>query len=514
MPNDVTNPESALPVRAVSLLEDRAQVERRGELTLAGGRRTFEITGISMLAVDRSLEVTAEGASVVDAGLHRRLRERPAGGVFADASALRRRVDELEQELRAHDDAQVRIEVQRQALATARADVLRAIAEGVGAGVADAAQWHAQLEHASQRGLALDGRLRDNRREHDACARRLTDARAALAVAEQPEPERECLLRITLEGEGAARVRVRYQVPCAAWRPAYRARLHGGVVTIEQDAVLWQNTGEAWRDVEISLSTARPTLGTTPPSLTEDRLHTRPKTDTEKQTVDVAVREVDIADTGEGRHEDALPGVDDGGEVRRLVLASRTDLPSDGEPHRVSLSSFTAPATVETLCVPELGTEAQVVARFANLGAEPLMAGPVDVLRSSGYVGRTQLGYVAPGEAVRLSFGSEDGVVVTRRVAVTKDASRLTGRTTQRTTVTLAISNASPLARTLVVEERVPVSEVKEVEIEVDARACSPAPRELTRDGIAKLELELPPHGTRTASFVWELSAAGKVAGL
>ncbi|MBK8715748.1 MAG: DUF4139 domain-containing protein [Deltaproteobacteria bacterium] len=230
--------------------------------------------------------------------------------------------------------------------------------------------------------------------------------------------------------------------------------------------------------------------------------------------MDVAVREVDIADTGEGRHEDALPGVDDGGEVRRLVLASRTDLPSDGEPHRVSLSSFTAPATVETLCVPELGTEAQVVARFANLGAEPLMAGPVDVLRSSGYVGRTQLGYVAPGEAVRLSFGSEDGVVVTRRVAVTKDASRLTGRTTQRTTVTLAISNASPLARTLVVEERVPVSEVKEVEIEVDARACSPAPRELTRDGIAKLELELPPHGTRTASFVWELSAAGKVAGL
>ena len=58
------------------------------------------------------------------------------------------------------------------------------------------------------------------------------------------------------------------------------------------------------------------------------------------------------------------------------------------------------------------------------------------------------------------------------------------------------------------------MSEVKEVEISVLPKECSPAPAPLTKDGIARIELELGANATKTAKFSWELSAAAKVAGV
>ena len=67
---------------------------------------------------------------------------------------------------------------------------------------------------------------------------------------------------------------------------------HDEALELESEAVVWQNTGEVWGDVELACSTARPTLGTSPPTLTADRLSLRAKSDSERRVVDVTVREV------------------------------------------------------------------------------------------------------------------------------------------------------------------------------------------------------------------------------
>jgi uncharacterized protein (TIGR02231 family) len=283
---------------------------------------------------------------------------------------------------------------------------------------------------------------------------------------------------------------------------------------MQADAVVWQRTGEDWTDVALLLSTARPTLGTTPPTLIEDRLTTRAKQAIEKQSTEVAIREVAIASNTEGAGADELPGVDDGGETRLLEVPAKVAIPSDGMPHRLRLFEFAAPATSTCVCAPELAPEACVVAKFDNLADRPLLAGPVDLARVAGSVGRSSVSFTAPRAPLELSFGSEDGVRVLRDVMVERDTSRLTGKLTQRTVVTLYVSNASSVARTVELHERVLVSEVKEVEVEVQERECSPRPRAVDRDGIARIQLELAPNATTTATFVWEFRAAGKVAGL
>jgi hypothetical protein len=71
-----------------------------------------------------------------------------------------------------------------------------------------------------------------------------------------------------------------------------------------------------------------------------------------------------------------------------------------------------------------------------------------------------------------------------------------------------------PHAVNLVVEERIPVSEVKEVEVQLSEKRCDPRPQPPTPDGIVRLPVEVPAQGTRKAVFAWELSAAAKVAGV
>lgn len=502
-----------LPVKKVVVMEDRAQVERRGTVALAGVTRV-EIDGLPMVAVDRSLKLEVKGGTLIDAKFERRWKEQPRGGLPADASALRTRVKSLEQQKLAQGDGVARLDARAEVYATARADLLRAIAQLAGFGTSELPQWKAQLATLSEKQATLDEERRLARQALAFTELRHQEARTALGAAEEPQRRMECVLALTLEGTGEAQVRASYLVPCAVWRPAYRATLAGEQVQLEAEAVVWQRTGEDWREVELHFSTARPTLGTTPPSLVEDRLSSRPKQEIEKRVVDVSIREEVIQSAGETDGEPEMMGLDDGGETRLLQAAGATTIHSDGQPHRVALFSFDSKAVVERVCPAELSSLVFVMSRFTNGSGQVLLAGPVDLIRNSGLVGRAQLKFAAPGETVKLSFGNEDGMQVIRETEEKVEEARLTGRRTTTKKVQLHLSNTRSEPTRLIIEERVPVSEVKEVEIQVLTRDCAPPPSVVTKDGVARLEVELGAHSTQTARFSWELSAAAKVSGV
>jgi uncharacterized protein (TIGR02231 family) len=503
----------SLPVTRVTLLEDRAQVERRGELELPKGVGRLRFEGIAVAAVDRSLKVEIPGARVLEAKLVRAWKEKPKGGLSADASELRKTVHALTRELQALTDEYARIEWRRELVLKARADLLREINEAAGFGRVDAEAWRAQLDALSEQEQKLDEVTRLVATTQALAETKQREAELAIAASEQPDATFTCALEIAVESDGRrAPVRATYLVPSAVWRPAYRATLRGDEVQLECEAVVWQHTGEEWNDVELAFSTARPTLGTQPPQLHEDQLRLRPRQELEKRVVSVHVREQAIQSAGEVSSE--LPGLDDGGEAVLLQAPAKGSVPSDGQPHRVPLSSFSAKATTERLCVPELSPVISLVARFPNAGKHVLLAGPVDLLRVSGFVGRGALKFAATGETVKLSFGSEDGMRVLRQLEQKTDEARLTGRRTTRNQVKLFVSNASPIETRVVIEERVPVSEVKDVEIQVLSKECTPAPALVSNEGIARIELQCAPGATHEVAFVWELSAASKVAGV
>ncbi|WP_079041770.1 mucoidy inhibitor MuiA family protein [Streptomyces aureus] len=514
-------PVTPAPVTAVTCLEDRAHVERAVELDLAGGVQRLRLGPVSALAVDRTLhaELTSgHPATVLDVRVVRSWEPR-APRPAADDSALRHRVHALDEERRTLEQRRDRLRTRLDVLGRLAADVLRDIGEGAGSGEAEGPRWIRELDRVDAERDTFGERLRTTDARLSALAAELDELRRAMRSTEEEPAELVAHVELTVEATAAGPVglRLSHLVPCALWRPAYRAVLDGTSVTLETDAMVWQRTGEDWTGVALTLSTARSALATEPPSLGEDRLTLKDRTAAERRTVDVELREEDLGDLGPVPVL-GLPGVDDGGETRVLHSPTPVSVPSDGRAHRVPLSVFRTAAGSEYACSPEVSPLVTQVVRFDNVSGHVLLAGPVDLIRGSGFGGRGTFEFTTPGAPVELAFGSRDDHRVVRQTEETRDTAGLTQRTLVTRTVRLHVSRFSAPGETddrvVVLRERIPVSEVSAVEVRLRKEACSPAPDTVDAEGIARWDVTLPPGGRRTVTLVYELSASSKVAGL
>jgi hypothetical protein len=83
------------------------------------------------------LKVSLTGAALREARVVRRWKEKPRGGLPANASELRKKAHALEQDQLQRADTIARLTVRHELLTGARAELFRAIAEGAGAGALD-----------------------------------------------------------------------------------------------------------------------------------------------------------------------------------------------------------------------------------------------------------------------------------------------------------------------------------------------------------------------------------------
>lgn len=556
----------SLPITAVTCLEDRAQIERRGTVRLAAGVQRLRIGPVTPITVDRSLraeivpaaggpgtvptaadpaaqdsggpdraapDTKAADARVVDARIVRAYTPPHPDGPGEDASELRREVHTLEREIHETEMHRQRLESRLAVIAQARADLFRDITEGAGAGDADPERWTDRLDRVEGEAGPRNAELHALHRRLRDLAEELKEAAAALLRTENEPEELSAVLELVVEADraGPAELRVVHLVPCALWRPAYRAALapDGRSVLLETDAVVWQRTGEDWNGVRLALSTARPTLAASPPGLAEDELALRDRSAEERRTVEVDLREEDIrtiggespGSGGPGSGSAEMPGLDDGGEVRVMTAPVPVNVVGDGRPHRVHLTAFTAACESERTCSPELSPLVGQVAVLPNESGHVLLSGPVDLVRGSGFVGRGELRFAGLGEQVRLPFGSEDDYRVVRHVEESRETVGLTGinhRTVITRTVRLFVSRLGAPgdreAGPVVVRERVPVSEVSAVEIRLRKDACAPQPDDADADGIVRYDLLLGPGERREITLVYEITAAASVQGL
>ncbi|MGW3085552.1 mucoidy inhibitor MuiA family protein [Streptomyces sp. NPDC001108] len=512
----------ALPVTAVTCLEDRAQVERTAVLDLAAGVQRLRLGPVGAAAVDRTLHaelVSGPPATVLDARIVRTWTPRGPRPPADGDSALRHRLHALKTEQRELEQRRDRLRTRLDVLGRLAADLLREIGEGAGSGESELARWTRELDRADEERDTYAEQLRSCEARLTALSAERAETRHALDLAEEEPAELVGHIELTVAAEAAGPVTLRlsHLTPCALWRPAYRAVLDGDTLTLETEAVVWQHTGEDWSDVRLTLSTARSSLAAEPPRLVEDRLVLTDRPPHERRTVEVELREEEIADLGPAPVL-GLPGVDDGGETRVLRAPAPVSVPGDGRAHRVPVSVFSTDAPTEYACVPELSPLVTRVVRFDNRSGHALLAGPVDLVRDSGFAGRGTLEFTAPGAPVELAFGSCDDHRVVRRTEESRDTTGLTQRTVVTRTVRLDLSRFSAPGerdeRTVAVRERIPVAEVSAVEVRLRESSCSPAPDEVDADGIVHWTVPLPPGGRRTVTLVYELVASAKVTGL
>jgi uncharacterized protein (TIGR02231 family) len=542
-------------VRTVTFFEDRAEVVRVARVRLPAGRSRVSLGGMTLLVDDRSLFARVEEedvvafpplpessapaalrapvASVVAARVRRTSEERP--------SASREYVAELEEAKRSTAEA---LTASRAAEARAEVDARRiaglvsawsSLAGSIPSRADDAvreldasyATLDASEKEAYERAASAREETQRLETEHAHLVERLIQARkitprheALVDVDVDVTAERESA---SASSRGSARsaereltIVVTYRTPCALWRPEHRARLTRNAdgtceITLVTLATAWQRTGEKWSDVTCRFSTARPARPATMPMLQEDVLTTRPKSDEERKRIIVDARQQAITTAGIAhgtRDVSEMPGVDDGGEAQWLTARSPATITSDGRPCRVELGERRLSCEVALMAWPELAGAAHIRATGTLPGPGPLLAGPVVVARGSEVVGRTQVKFTGAGEALELGFGVDDGLRVRRRQTERRKVTPITGTQHVEREVTIYVSNLAGEPRRVSLVERVPVSEVEEVTIDVEKR------RELVRDprdGFVTLTADVGAGATSELVLRYRIEAASNV---
>lgn len=496
---------AAAPVTRVTAFEDRAQVVRAVEVTVPAGRCEVVLEGVTPLLSDAHLSARCEGATVEEVRADRRW------AAPAESDQLPALRTELQAAERARAGAKRTWERARERAAAAEAMVARYL-EHVGPAVWAGDDGHqgwrealATLEGAADVAHAGVDEARAAQRAADEVCDRLE---RLLHDADRHEVRFLCdvTVRLFAEAAGPVTLALTAVVPCALWRPAHEARLMAdGQVRWTTYGTVWQRTGEAWRGIELALSTDRPGAGADLPELGEDRLRLREKA--VKKRVVLEHREEAVS---QDRGDAAVPGVYDGGEARVFVVEGVVDVPDDGRPHRVATGGFESACDRGLQACPEVAAHVFLRAKLRNLGAQPLLAGPVTLVRDGAYVGVGEIAYVGPGEPFELSFGSDDRFGVTCERSREVEKRTLAKDRTHFVTRARIASSAATRERVNVVL-RLPVSELEALDVRTSEDWCTDGKPAPDAEGLVRLEADLAPGEAQRVTLGFHLERSGDV---
>jgi len=260
-------------IKKVTVYPDRAQVARVGDLELPAGEHTVLIENLPAGVLDASFRVSASGQpGLTLLGLSHSTHEHLEAPIQKVAH-LERELDSLERHRRqAIADRIEALHQLKNFVATLSRGAADYAATQVTNGGINVAQWSAAYQFVDEKSSLLSDSLRQARNELADIVGRIDMVRADLRKLSTVNQRTTKTVKIGLHLETAGKVQLtlEYIVVGATWTPMYDARIGDDPdqVDFKYHAEVSQKTGEDWTDVELTLSTASPSLGAGPGELT------------------------------------------------------------------------------------------------------------------------------------------------------------------------------------------------------------------------------------------------------
>jgi uncharacterized protein (TIGR02231 family) len=315
-------------------------------------------------------------------------------------------------------------------------------------------------------------------------------------------------LQQELDKHGSARVRRRYQVAVeveavqpgdfelelaytarhAGWQPLYDLRLLDPEVEEPELEVtylgqIWQETGEDWTDVDLTLSTARPAVTAQVPELEPWYLRfyappPAPRMEPGKRARKAAMpattgAEIAFDDIVERAAEpvamEALVAeVTEQGAAVTFHLPRPADVPSDGSPHKKTVTSLPLQPTLDYVAAPKVEPVAYRRATVVNTSEVTFLPGQANVFHEDEFVGTTELALVVPSKEFELFLGGDDRIHVEREL-LKQDVDKRFMRDRRKVTYGYAIRVENLLKRPaqVLVRDQMPVAADEDIKVEL-----------------------------------------------
>ncbi|MFV0302872.1 MAG: mucoidy inhibitor MuiA family protein [Paracoccus sp. (in: a-proteobacteria)] len=313
-------------------------------------------------------------------------------------------------------------------------------------------------------------------------------ARAELdALREEGAGAEALVLTVQAAGDGPASISITGFTDQAGWQPDYDLRLDRAADTLvmQRGLTVWQSSGQDWRDVALTLSTARPQSQSAPTEVYPWMPRVgRPDEGLERArglAADMAMESDYAAPLVE-----AAPVV--AGEMSRLGVtviydyATPVTIRDGADSLRLTLDEKPLTPRIFAEAAPRFDSSAFLVAETVNSTGEPILPGPVTLYADGALVGRSDVELVADGDKLRFGFGAIDGLRAEIRLPeeTEGDSGIIRRSSTLSETAMLIVENLTGEDWPLRVVDRVPVSRQEELKIDWSA---DPEPSQTDPDG-------------------------------
>lgn len=546
-------PDLEAPIAEVIVYADRALVTRRGTIHLEAGEHELRINDLPQFNRDslRASGLGPQGTRILNVDLITAFLSRPPEG------EIRRLQDELEQ----LNQSRQLLEA-RQAALNDRRQWLRALGEqsrdfakGLAQGqmkpqdCADFFRFAATqaLEDAeAAQNLELD--VKHVQEEIGAKLRELAQKQG------HGQPDRlAAVVTAVMEQGGDLTLELSYLVSGASWRPQYDVRVQmdgeqsSGAVELTYVGVVQQATGEDWENVQMSLSTARPSLAAMLPELEPWYLNVyvpvpvppvpMPRAATARSFSMAAPQggpqaammpmAVSTGANFDAAGEPEPPILEEAGVATATVEQTGTalvfrvgrsvDIPSDNSPHKTTIARDRLPCAFDYVCAPIITDSVHLRAAITNTTERVLLSGDASIFLSGQYVGSTKLTQTAPSEKFKVFLGLDDGIKVKRELTERNvDKGNVLQSGIRRITYAyrITVHNYAQGTRHVIIRDRLPVSQHEKVKVRV--QSIQPQPKEQTRLQLLVWEFALAPGSEQKIEyqFVVEHPQDMKIVGL
>ncbi len=255
-------------VEKVTLFIDGAQVTRTRQVNLPAGNSTVVFTGLSPYLDDKSMQVSAKGPFTVTA-VNRLFNHTDSLERSTRQKTLEQTLEETQQQLDRLKASREVVDAESELLKTNCSVANRNVATPLAA-IRELNEYYAaRLEALKSKALSLDAE-----KEKINGRRRQILAELVNLGGRQSAPMSEVEVRIEAPAACKASFTLTYYVRNAGWFPSYDIR-SGGLsepVAISYKANIFQNTGEEWKNVALTLSSSNPNTGSIAPQLQTWRL--------------------------------------------------------------------------------------------------------------------------------------------------------------------------------------------------------------------------------------------------
>jgi uncharacterized protein (TIGR02231 family) len=311
--------------------------------------------------------------------------------------------------------------------------------------------------------------------------------------------------------DGSGSMNISYLASNAGWSAAYDIRAtEDEKVNLIYKASVYQNTGKAWNDVSLTLSTLNPNQQFTKPVLPvlyayyqqQNQYQERISRTEQAANMPVLADDAELAKSPQAagsayQYTQAVSSM--------LNVEYQVDLdfeiPTDGQYHTIPIQNKELGAEFKYYAAPRIDKNAYLMATITDWHDLDLLQGQANIYFNGRYTGRTNISPQTTRDSMEIALGKANGIIVLREKENQEEKPQLVGSWATKTfNWEINVRNNTQRKAKIHIEDAIPHSNTDEIRINLTEKGGADFDEKTSH---LNWELELPAGKEKTLKYTY-----------